>query len=117
MKSPIESYIGGIFIPVSNIENAMKWYCDILSRPVGEIIYGHLFVIPLKPGHSLILDERIYSPEVIKDVPLFHFNTSDIQGSYDYLKDKGVPIVTEIQHNKWFSFSDPDGNVLMVCQT
>ncbi|HLS10235.1 VOC family protein, partial [Lentibacillus sp.] len=27
-----------------------------------------------------------------------------------------VEMLTEIEHGHWFNFSDPDGNVLMVCQ-
>lgn len=32
-SSPILNRVGGIFIPVSCIEQARDWYCDILGLP------------------------------------------------------------------------------------
>ena len=31
MKNPIQNLIRGVFIPVSNIENARDWYCGLLD--------------------------------------------------------------------------------------
>lgn len=113
---PIHNQIGTVFIPVSNIESARDWYSDILSLPVdNEILFGHLYVI-LMIGTSIVLDSKIYSAENVFRAPAFHFNTSNIEEAYEYMKKKNVNLITEIEHNHWFNFKDPDGNQLMVCK-
>ncbi|MGM0940775.1 MAG: VOC family protein [Bacillota bacterium] len=49
-------------------------------------------------------------------MPRFHFDTTDIKVAYEYVKSNGIEILTEIEDGHWFNISDPDGNVLMVCQ-
>ncbi|MDX5475091.1 MAG: VOC family protein [Bacillaceae bacterium] len=114
--NPILNQIGTVFIPVSNIEQARDWYCDILGLPTdGEILYGHLYVLPMV-GTGIVLDSKIYSEDTIFKIPPFHFNTSDIEQAYEYMKKKNADLTTEIEHNHWFIFKDPDGNHLMVCK-
>ncbi len=116
MSNPILNQIGTVFIPVRNIEQARDWYCDILGLPIDkEILFGHLYVIPMN-GTGVVLDSKIYSDENILKIPLFHFDTKDIEESYKYMESKGVHLITEIEHDHYFNFEDPDGNVLMVCK-
>lgn len=113
--NPIHNQIGTVFIPVSHIEKARDWYCDLLNLPVnGEVLSGHLYVIPMV-GTSIVLDSKIYSEENVFRASAFHFNTSDIEEAYEYMKAKNVNLTTSIEHN-WFNFKDPDGNLLMVCK-
>ncbi|WGU96444.1 VOC family protein [Paenibacillus dendritiformis] len=101
---------------VCSIEAARDWYCDILGLPVdGEILFGHLYVVPMK-GTSIVLDSKIYSEENIFRAPAFHFNTENIEEAFKYMKEKNVNLVTGIEHNQWFNFKDPDGNLLMICK-
>lgn len=114
--NPITNKIGGIFIPVSNIEHARDWYCDILGLPVdGDILFGHIYVLPME-GPSLVLDSKIYAPDHVYKVPAFQLRTDDIVQAYEFMKEKQVQLLTEIQNNHWFNFKDPDGNVLMICK-
>ena len=114
--NPILNQIGTVFIPVSDIEKARDWYCDILGLPNdGEILFGHLYIIPMI-GTGIVLDSRIYSEDAVYQVAAFHLNTNDIEDAYQYMKSKNVEIVTAIEHNQWFNFKDPDGNLLMVCK-
>ncbi|MBS4218258.1 VOC family protein [Bacillus sp. FJAT-49711] len=116
MKSPVLNELGGIFIPVSNIEKSRDWYCELLGVPNdGEIPFGHLYVLPMG-GPDIVLDSKIYSPDRIIKLPLVQFKTNDIVEAYNYLKSTDVEIVTEIQHNHYFNFIDPDGNQLMMCR-
>ncbi|MDQ0351885.1 catechol 2,3-dioxygenase-like lactoylglutathione lyase family enzyme [Alkalibacillus filiformis] len=116
VKSPILDQIGTVFIPVSNITQARDWYCDILGLPTdGEIQFGHLYVIPMD-GTGIVLDSKIYSKENVLKVPAFHFNTNDIEQAFSYMESKKVNLTTEIQHNHFFNFKDPDGNHLMICK-
>ncbi|NMO96568.1 VOC family protein [Paenibacillus lemnae] len=113
--SIIMNQIGTVFIPVSDIERARDWYCEILGMPQGgEILFGHLYIVPME-GTSIVLDSKIFAEDHIFKTPAFHFNTKDIQQAYDFMKTKGVNIITEIEHEHWFNFKDPDGNLLMVC--
>ncbi|SET28538.1 VOC family protein [Paenibacillus sp. NFR01] len=116
MTSPILNQIGGVFVPVSDIERSRDWYCGLLGLPSdGEILFGHLFVVPME-GPSLVLDSKIYTPEVVLKAPAFHLNTLDIDRAYDYVKASGAELLTDIEHDHWFNFKDPDGNVLMICR-
>lgn len=67
-------------------------------------------------GTGIVLDSKIFSAENIFKSPTFHFNTTNIEQAYEYMKDKNVELTTEIVHNQWFNFKDPDGNHLMVCK-
>ncbi|MCK9858288.1 VOC family protein [Paenibacillus sp. ATY16] len=114
--NPISNKINGIFIPVSNVENARDWYCDILGLPAdGEIYFGHIYVLPME-GPSIVLDSKIYSTENLYTAPAFQFHTKDIEQAYAFMQEKNVELITEIQNGHWFNFKDPDGNMLMVCK-
>ncbi|MHA6250529.1 VOC family protein [Oceanobacillus sp. CAU 1775] len=116
MKSPIMNQIGTVFIPVSDLEKARDWYCDILGiNPDGEIQFGHLYVIPME-GTRIVLDSKIYSEDKVFKTPAFHINTKNIEEAYQFMKNKGVHLITEIEHNHFFNFKDPDGNLLMICE-
>ncbi|MGN7312662.1 VOC family protein [Alkalicoccobacillus gibsonii] len=114
--SPISNQIGTTFIPVSNIKKSRDWYCDVLGLPLdGEILHGHLFIVPMN-GTGIVLDSKIYSKDKVFKNPPFHLNTDNIEEAYEYMQSKNIELVTEIQHNHWFNFKDPDGNHLMVCK-
>lgn len=114
--NPIKNNIGGAFIPVSNIENARDWYCDILGLPAdAEIFFGHIYVIPMD-GPNIILDSKIYTTDNVYKVPAFQIRTDDIKQAYEFMRDKNVHLTTGIENGHWFNFKDPDGNLLMVCQ-
>ncbi|WP_372008179.1 VOC family protein [Paenibacillus chitinolyticus] len=116
MKSPIQNKILTVFIPVSDIEQAASWYCKILGLPAdGEVLFGHLYILPMQ-GAGIVLDSKIYSPEVVFKAPVVQFATDDIEQSYAYMKSLGVRLVTGIENGHWFNFTDPDGNLLMVCK-
>ncbi|MDR6550289.1 VOC family protein [Paenibacillus qinlingensis] len=114
--NPVKNQIGGVFIPVSNIENARDWYCDILGLPTdGELFFGHIYILPME-GPNIVLDSKIYSPENVYQVPSFQFRTEDIQQAYEFMRAKNVQLTTGIENDHWFNFRDPDGNLLMVCK-
>ncbi|WP_456271031.1 VOC family protein [Bacillus sp. AK031] len=116
MKSPLDNKVGTIFIPVSDIEKARDWYCDLFGFPAdGEILFGHLYILPMKDT-GVVLDSKIYSEENIFKFSPFHINAEDIHHAYRYMKEKGVTLVSDIQEDLFFNFKDPDGNQLMVCQ-
>lgn len=116
MAHPVQNRIGTVFVPVSNIEKARDWYCRILGLPAGgEILFGHLYVVPME-GAGLVLDAKIFPRRGDSSYPLFHFNTSDVQAAYRFMQEQGVELLDEVQHDHFFNFKDPDGNVIMVCK-
>ncbi|MFS0552912.1 VOC family protein [Brevibacillus sp. 179-C9.3 HS] len=113
--SPLLPRIGAIFVAVSDIERARDWYCHLLGIPAdGEIMFGHIYCIPLQSGLTLVLDSKIFPKRIVDDAPMFHFNTQDIEASYAFLKENGIEVVGPIQHGHWFNFRDPDGNLIMA---
>ncbi|SDR02158.1 hypothetical protein SAMN05216232_3145 [Virgibacillus subterraneus] len=120
MKSPIKNKINLVFIPVRDIEKAKDWYSKMLGIEDGEVMFEHLFVAKMD-GAGMILDTmpmwRDENGEIAAlNVPVIQFGTDDIHASYQFMKDNDVELVTEIEHDHFFVFKDPDGNKLMVCQ-
>lgn len=114
--NPISNQIGTVFIPVRDIEKSKKWYCDLLGvASDGQVLFNHLFIVPMN-GTGVVLDSKIYSKENVFRTPPFHFNTDNIEHAYEYIKSKNIELTTDIEHNQWFTFKDPDGNHLMICQ-
>ncbi|MGI8316922.1 VOC family protein [Halobacillus mangrovi] len=119
-KSPIKNKVNLVFIPVSDIEKSKEWYSRMLGIEDGEIHFDHLFVADMD-GAGMILDTmpmwRDENGELPRlNVPAVQFGTEDIHQSYQFMKENGVELVTEVQHDKFFVFKDPDGNMLMVCE-
>lgn len=123
LASPIKNKVGSIFVPVRDIEKSRSWYCRVLglNETDCEIISGHLCPLPME-GTGVILDTMPMwggnrpggAPAI--ETPAFMLMTEDLQGSFDYMKELGVELVTEIEHNHWFVVKDPDGNKLMICR-
>ncbi len=120
-KSPIKNKVSLVFIPVTDIEKAKEWYSTMLGIEEGEVKFGHLFIPEMEEGAGMLLDTmpmwRDENGELPRlNVPAIQFETEDIHASYQFMKDNGVELVTEVQHDHFFVFKDPDGNMLMVCQ-
>lgn len=114
--NPIINQIGTVFIPVRDIKKSRDWYSDLLGLPItGEILFGHLYILPMQ-GTGIVLDSKIYSETRLYQIPPFHLDTYDIKEAYEFMIEKGVEMATNIEHDQWFNFKDPDGNVLMVCE-
>lgn len=117
MTNPIQNQIRGVFIPVSNIEKARDWYCNLLGLPTdGEIFFGHIYVLLMQGGTNIVLDSKIYSPDNVYKIPVIQLATDNIDKSFDFIKSLNIEIITEIQNGHWFNIKDPDGNVLMICK-
>lgn len=120
IKSPIKNKINLVFIPVKDIDKAKEWYTNMLDLSDGEVEFDHLFVADME-GPGMILDTmpmwRDENGELPKlNAPVIQFATDDIHESYEFMKRKGVELVTEIQYDQFFVFKDLDGNLLMVCE-
>lgn len=120
-KTPIKNRIGGVFVPVRDIERAREWYNKILGLEGGEISFGHIYSAPMNGSAGLILDTmpkwRNEDGNVSTyQVPSIQFLTNDIHASYQFLKENNVELLTGIEADFYFVFKDPDGNLLMICK-
>ncbi|MET4559822.1 catechol 2,3-dioxygenase-like lactoylglutathione lyase family enzyme [Lysinibacillus parviboronicapiens] len=120
-KTPIKNRIGGVFVPVRDLEKASNWYSKILGLQGGEIFFGHLYTAPMDGTAGLLLDTMPkWRNEVgnisTYQVPAIQFLTNDIQAAYQFMKENNVELVTEIEDDFYFVFKDPDGNLLMICR-
>ncbi|GEL77078.1 hypothetical protein TMU01_13130 [Tenuibacillus multivorans] len=122
MFSPIKNQINTIFVHVSNLERSVKWYSQLfdqeidltkVSQPVHNIKVNHFTGLTLDAGPS----------DMTKDInpssyPLFNFHTNDIEKSYDYIRELGIRIESDIvrfDDFAYFNISDPDKNIIMIC--
>ncbi|NGZ77665.1 VOC family protein [Saccharibacillus alkalitolerans] len=117
MSDSLSNQVRGVFIPVRDIERARDWYCRLLGLPAdGEILFGHIYVLPMQSGVNLVLDSKIYAPEHVHKVAAVQLASGNIRHSRDVVRALGIEPVTEIENGHWFNIQDPDGNVLMICQ-
>lgn len=121
---PIKNQMNGVFIHVTNLKKSTKWYCDLLGLEVEvevEKVQSPVFNVPITGTTSLTLDDHTFDPAFKHHVnpnPIFNFFTTDIDEAYNYVLDKEIPIVREIERvgsTAWFNIADPDGNVVMIC--
>lgn len=122
--SPILNKLGTVFIPVTDIERARDWYCDLLGidREACGIMNGHLCALSMQGNAGIILDtmpmwggrEPGGAPRL--RVPAVMLLTGDLEASYRYCRENGITTVTEIEHDHWFVIQDPDDNMLMICR-
>ncbi|MDN4491968.1 VOC family protein [Ureibacillus aquaedulcis] len=119
---PIKNQMNGVFVHVSNLKEAAKWYCELLGLEVGlEKIQSPVFNVPVSGTTSLTLDDHTFDSHYKHHAspnPIFNFYAPDIDAAYQYIKEKDYKVVREIEWHyemAWFNVEDPDGNVVMIC--
>jgi predicted enzyme related to lactoylglutathione lyase len=119
MTSPISNKIGAVFIPVSDMARAVKWYSQLLDLPIRESSHdGTIYDVVMNGDTGLILDANKREVQNSSQ-PLFFFWTDDLSAAYDFLQINGVEILSQIEDIgsvSFLIFKDPDENLLMVCQ-
>ncbi|PLT29729.1 VOC family protein [Peribacillus deserti] len=122
ISSPIACKVNNVFIHVSNLEKSAEWYSDLLGVPFNKHnIESPVYNIPITSETGLTLDDHTFDPEFklrASDHVLFNFYVKDIDEAYEFVKNKGITIVREIERIgefAYFNFKDLDGNVLMIC--
>ncbi|KKI93577.1 hypothetical protein WQ54_02915 [Bacillus sp. SA1-12] len=120
-KSPIKNRIGGVFIPVRDLEKSKEWYNKMLGVKDGEVYFGHIYTVPMEGTAGLILDTMPkwrdeHNHLATYNVPSIQFVTDDLHASYQFLKEHQVELVTGIEDDFYFVLKDLDGNLLMICK-
>lgn len=124
MSSPIHNKVNNVFIHVSNLRQSAQWYSDLLGIPFNsKEVESPVYNIPVNSETGLTLDDHSLQKGFIlkpSEHVLFNFYAEDIDAAYSFVKSKDVTIVKEIERIgdfAYFNFSDPDGNVLMICNS
>jgi predicted enzyme related to lactoylglutathione lyase len=119
---PIKNQMNGVFVHVTNLKEAVKWYTDLLGLEIDLAeVHSPVYNIPVSGTTSLTLDDHSFDPQFkqsISNSPIFNFFAPDIEEAYQYIKERNIEIVREIEwvgDTAWFNVKDPDGNVVMIC--
>jgi len=122
MNSPIKNQINTIFVHVSDLERSVTWYSQLLGqaydtaeirRPVYNIEINDHTGLTLDAGPGDIIKKADNS-----EYPLFNFHTDEINVAYNFVNSLGYKIESEIitfDDFSYFTISDPDRNIIMVC--
>lgn len=121
---PIKNQMNGVFVHVSDLKVLAKWYCDLLGIDIDlKKVSSPVFNVPVTGTTSLTLDDHTFDPTYrhkVSSSPIFNFYAPDIDDAYTYIKSKGIVIVRNMERvegTAWFNIQDPDGNVLMICDS
>jgi catechol 2,3-dioxygenase-like lactoylglutathione lyase family enzyme len=125
---PIESGSAGIFlelhatvIAVSDLSASCAWYEDVLGLEPRRVIEGVLAVYGTGGPTNICL----YVPQPGQERPGYqdggafpNWRSRDAAATHAHLTERGVRC-TDVQSSPeiaWFTFYDPDGNRLDVCE-
>lgn len=123
--SPVSTNIGGVFVIVKNMPRAVQWYREILGFPEDEEFIKTatpdmktIYSIPL--GKTNLILDSIHRDTLMPSANhLFMFDTNNIEETYEYMKQKNINILSEIQGAedvKFFEVLDSEGNKIMLCE-
>jgi uncharacterized protein len=123
LVKPIENRVDTVFVHVTNLESAIRWYSDLLGLEVREgELNGPIYTLDMGPGRpGITLDNHCLDSDyklTTSNQPLFTLSASDIHAAFKHAKKLGAGITSEIQtfpDLSEFTFTDPDGNMIMVC--
>lgn len=122
MTSPIKNQINTIFVHVSDLQRSVAWYSELLGQEVSpQDVTRPVYNVKINDHTGLTLDagpEGSSKPKQVSPHPLFNFHTDDIEQAYQFVRELGFSIDTEIVRFEDFAFftiSDPDGHVVMIC--
>lgn len=112
---PVKNQMNSIFIHVTDLKAAVKWYADLLGLEVDiDKVASPVYNISVVGTTSLTLDDHFFEPgfkHVVSPSPIFNFYAPNIDEAYQYVKDRGIDIVREIEwvaDTAWFNIEDPD---------
>lgn len=120
--SPLTKKVKNVFIHVRDLRQSAEWYSQLLGLPYfQEKVVSPGYNLPVTSETGITLDDHTLDPgfklQPSKHV-LFNFYTNNIDDAYQYIKDKGIPIVREIERFDdfaYFNIQDLDGNILLIC--
>jgi catechol 2,3-dioxygenase-like lactoylglutathione lyase family enzyme len=114
-KSVIKDGIHFVFIPVRNMERAVKFYSDILGLIVKPGPYGTLYNLDMK-SPNIVLDSNLEEGFEPCKHPLFSFKTENLDEARALIMNAGGKAgdIVSFGDTDFFVFYDLDGNRIMI---
>jgi predicted enzyme related to lactoylglutathione lyase len=111
--------VGGSILHVDDLEKMVSWYGDILDMPTDMNPDVPFHVFDMDNGVNLMLDDHRNMENQTKH-PICMLMTMDIEQSYAWMKECGIPIVLEMQKHPtltYFNFKDSENNIVMIASS
>ena len=109
--------VDSFFLRVSNLNNAINWYSDILGcNTLWRNDEGGFAAINLCGLPVTLVEEKEPGFYPGQHAP-FNVYTDNLEEALNHMKSKGVECgeIETLYHVKWFWFKDMDGNRLEAC--
>lgn len=125
INNPISLNVGGVFVIVQNMPRAVKWYRDILGLPEDNEFMQTATpemktIYSISLGNTILLLDSIHRETLQPSANhLFMFDTDDVEETYEFMKQKKVQILSDIEGDdeiKFFEVLDSEGNKIMFAQ-
>jgi glyoxylase I family protein len=117
-KALIQNRIIGLMYYSRDLEASSRWYCDSLGFQLGDYDYSDF--VELRMDGQYVM--HLFRSEAAAFQPIeratFVMGTDDIDAVHRHLTSRNIQ-AEAIKHygdHAGFSFRDPDGNALMICQ-
>ncbi|MFG6121355.1 MULTISPECIES: VOC family protein [Thalassobacillus] len=123
-ESGFGAKVHAVFVHTQDLKKSAAWYSDLLGLPFyEEKVESPVYNMPVTGETYMTLDDHAFDPDYQFEpvrTPVFNFCSADLAKSYQWVKEKGIMIVRDIEEHGdfgWFHIEDPDKNVVMICGT
>ncbi|UVI29424.1 VOC family protein [Paenibacillus spongiae] len=111
-KAVSDNRIHFVFVPVKDMERAVKFYSAILGLTIKPGPYGSLYNLDIA-SPNIVLDSNLEEGFEPCKHPLFSFKVSRLEEARTAIQHAGGN-VKDVVDNSFFVFEDLDGNRLMI---
>jgi hypothetical protein len=118
MNNSIQNKISSVFLHVRSVERSANWYHRLFGFPERKSTYDAIHSLRMSEDSPGLILDQLTSTFNRSERPLFMFHSKDVRADYRYVKSLGIEVVWNIEDHgnmAFFTFRDPDGNLLMVC--
>ncbi|PWV94452.1 putative enzyme related to lactoylglutathione lyase [Paenibacillus cellulosilyticus] len=111
----INNQIHFVFVPVKNMENAVKFYSSILGLTIKPGPYENIYNLDI-PSPNIVLDSNLEEGFVPAKHPLFTFVANDLNRAQQLITEAGgfVRDIVSFDDLSFFVFDDLDGNRITI---
>jgi predicted enzyme related to lactoylglutathione lyase len=120
----IRNRIPTVFIPVLDLKESVKWYSEVFGFELDSDQWKEIDSLPVytfaMDSSYLTLDANIASQGEFQPskYPICNIACDEIHDVWKRFGELGVERLSEIisfPNLSYFTFKDPDGNILMMC--
>lgn len=116
---PVQPLIRSLFVYVTDLPKAVKWYRQLLQLSEEPVKSRESNELQLEQGANIIIKDTHSLTQKDYHVNLM-FTSVDIERAKQHILDLGIKMCEDIidtQNCSFFTFEDPDQNILMVSQS